>query len=753
MTANGNEVVIEGAALGGNMWKGTLRDDKLEIPNIPGEHHYSENRITFTGPMATSWTRLDDGPAVNGGGQWEMPLPPTAPVNNGWAAEAKYQEEPVQPPVATFSGWEETQPAVDYSQTNYGGYGDTSSQPATQSQPDSWSQSNAWGQSTETAAPAQAENAWGNWTQPEPSAANVTVTGWGNYGGTNSGGNEAASWEDAEQRRWDNYWKEFQTAQEWFIQQGKPPGTNFSADPFQNCREMQGQGEDFNLYESVAVTVKGEKAENAECLTTFQDMEYRYQGKVPEALFENMRKCGFNTPTPVQKYAIPIGLAGRDVMCMAQTGSGKTASFLIPMLASMIAHRKAIGDLEQPFVGPCKPDTLILTPTRELCIQTYEDALRFCYNTPHRCYRVYGQQSAKSQILELAKGADLIVATVGRVYDFVKAGVINLEEVNCLVFDEADRMLDMGFQEQIQELVMNNKMPSKECRQTMMFSATFPEAVANLAEEYLHQYLHIICGRKGSPAVTVTQIVERVEKDKKLDKLKEVIQAIMTKDKSNRILLFCNSKNAAKFLDQELWDQHIASTAAIHGDLEQTKREQSLAKFRDGLCDVMIATDVASRGLDISRVSHVVNYDAPKEISLYVHRIGRTGRIGHRGTSMTFITMEGGWCMDSEEFLQELPEIMQGAPNTEVPDWLKELSNDKTGAWPKKNDWGTDLRESNGQSRDAWNETSKDSKDAYYDSWGGNQETKQNSWDGWTTGNENANGGQDYAETQTWSGW
>eukprot|EP00913_Durusdinium_trenchii_P000803 g750.t1 len=180
--------------------------------------------------------------------------------------------------------------------------------------------------------------------------------------------------------------------------------------------------------------------------------------KIPKTLHDNMKQCGFVRPTPVQKYAIPAGLEGRDVMCSAQTGSGKTAAFLIPMLASMIKNHHAIGDLEP-----------------ELCIQTYEDALRFCYQTSHRCTRVYGQESAKRQIAELAKGADLIVATVGRLYDFVKAGIINVEEVNCLVLDEADRMLDMGFEVQIKEIVEDHNMPGKDSRQTMMFSATFPE--------------------------------------------------------------------------------------------------------------------------------------------------------------------------------------------------------------------------------------------------------------------------------------
>lgn len=475
------------------------------------------------------------------------------------------------------------------------------------------------------------------------------------------------------------------------MERGVPPGTNVTADPFHGQREARATGEDFDLYDSVSVNVTGTGAECLPSLTTFQDMFDRFSDKIPKTLHDNMKQCGFVRPTPVQKYAIPAGLEGRDVMCSAQTGSGKTAAFLIPMLASMIKNHHAIGDLETPFTGPCKPDTLIFSPTRELCIQTYEDALRFCYQTSHRCTRVYGQESAKRQIAELAKGADLIVATVGRLYDFVKAGIINVEEVNCLVLDEADRMLDMGFEVQIKEIVEDHNMPGKDSRQTMMFSATFPEEVQNAAQSYLHDHLMVVVGKKGSPAVTVAQMVEKVEKDQKKERLIEYLDSLFHKDSNHRVLVFTNSKKTAMYLDEQLWNMNVAKTAAIHGDLDQSKREESLTKFREGNAQVLIATDLASRGLDISGVSFVINYDAPKEIATYVHRIGRTGRIGHRGTAMTFVTMEGCWCHDTDEFLRELPAMMQKAPNTEIPPWLAELSEQKNNdTWySKKNDWQT----------------------------------------------------------------
>ncbi|CAJ1374369.1 unnamed protein product [Effrenium voratum] len=572
---------------------------------------------------------------------------------------------------------------------------------------DNWS---SWG---------NANDSWNSWNNPQGQAQTEQSNGaWGSWGGT-----AAPSWEDQEKKRWEGYQREFQSAQEWNKERGILPGGQEEMDPFSGEAESKGSGEDFCLYDSVAVTVNGTKTDQIRRLANFEDLFTRFAGDIPVQLEENMNKCGFSMPTPVQKWAIPAALAGRDIMCCAQTGSGKTAAFLVPTLASMIKHHKAVGSMEVAFEGPCKPDTLILSPTRELCLQIFEDALKFCHKTKHRCLRVYGQEKAKTQILEIARGADLCVATVGRLYDFVGAGIISVADVNCFVLDEADRMLDLGWKEQIEDIVENHGMPPKTERQTWMFSATFPQEIQTLALKYLHDHLFISVGVVGSPAVTVTQIVQKVEKAEKTDKLVEFISGFMQQRKGNeRMLVFTNSKNQAKLLDQELWKHEVATTAAIHGDLDQPAREANLAKFRDGKVDVMVATDVASRGLDISGVSHVLNYDAPKEISLYVQRIGRTGRIGHRGTSITFITFEAGWCIDSDDLLTELPDIMKGAPNTEIPDWLDALSKEKKeGTWySKKKD-------------DQWNYTDV---------------RKNGNFEGWKDGND-----QDQAQANSWSNW
>lgn len=769
MTINGDEVFLEGEVLQGGKSTGTLREGVLEIAALPGRHHYSESKITLGGVFAgLAWTRLPD--TENGGNlranapAWNMPDALNGTQQNGYAQQptsewdqqeyaqpqqiyAQPQQEYAQPqqnyaqpqqeysqpqnyaqprqeysqPQPTYDAWNDTPTPANNGTT---GYSYDNSQPQQESAAqDAWG---TWGATTGAAAPAEPGNAGNAWANYSSSAPTDTADATGSWEGWGAANNDRAneSWEEAEKRRFANYWRDFKAVQEWYIQQGNPPGSNMSADPFAGCRQMVGEGADFNLYESVSTKVSGNNADNITKLADFDDLWHRYPGRIPDSLWANMQKCGFKTPTPVQRYAIPIGLEGRDMMCSAQTGSGKTAAFLIPMLASMIKHHKAVGSLEEPFQGACKPDTLILTPTRELCMQTYEDALRFCYNTHHRCYRVYGQQNAKTQLTELAKGADLIVATVGRLYDFVRAGIINLEDVNCLVLDEADRMLDMGFQEQIKEIVESHKMPSKDHRQTMMFSATFPDSVQEMAKDYLHDFLMIVVGSAGSPAVTVTQCVEKVDKAEKEQKLTDFVTEVLKRDPDNRILVFTNSKNSAKFLDEKLY-AGTATTAALHGDLDQPKREEHLESFRRGTVDIMIATDVASRGLDISRVTHVVNYDAPKEISLYVHRIGRTGRIGHRGTALTYITYEDSWCMDSDDFLRDLPDVMQGAPNTWVPDWLQELSDSKKGdVWNyKKPEWGTsDVRDrGNEQSGgfQGWGESTQDATNQDWSAWNG----------------------------------
>eukprot|EP00930_Biecheleria_cincta_P045341 TRINITY_DN3125_c0_g1_i2.p1 TRINITY_DN3125_c0_g1~~TRINITY_DN3125_c0_g1_i2.p1 ORF type:complete len:787 (+),score=162.99 TRINITY_DN3125_c0_g1_i2:42-2363(+) len=539
-------------------------------------------------------------------------------------------------------------------------------------------------------------DSWNSWDKSGGNGWNSSSqsrSSWGSWGNQGRG-----SWSDrdAEQQQQQQEQvkklrqNDFKAAQDWYKEHNIPPGPSKGDAESLFSTQGQGSGEDFALYDHVPYTITGQKSdviqESLPSMHTFEDIIRVCQKSVPAELEDNIRRCGFMKPTPVQKCAIPVGLAGRDVMCCAQTGSGKTAAFLVPMLACMMQEGRQTGALEVPFDGPCKPHTLIMSPTRELCVQIFEDALKFCYNTKFRVTRVYGQEPPRDQIHDIAKGADVCVATPGRLQDFASAGILNLSEVGCLVIDEADRMLDMGMECVIRSIVEEMAMPSKEDRQTMMFSATFPEEIQKLAQDYLFDHIFVAVGTIGSAASTVSQVVVPVEKDKKFEKLIELIDDWTVHRKpGQRMLVFTNSKAEAKGLDEKLWDKNIANTGALHGDLAQAEREKNLTLFRMGKLDVIVATDVASRGLDIDGVSHVVNYDLPRERSVYVQRIGRTGRIGHRGTSITFIAVDQQNNIveqHSDDVLKDLPDIMRGAPNTEVPAWLQAKADQlKEGKW------------------------------------------------------------------------
>jgi len=602
--------------------------------------------------------------------------------------------------------------------------------------------------------PSEKKSDWNSWGQKEGSAGsggnngNQGQASWGSWGA--EGATEKPSdedWEKWEKEKQDHTkkmrWKDFTEAQDWYKEKNLLPGVHESDHLFDEM-EKDGGGQDFYLLDHASSKVTGPKSENIPSVSTFEQLFRDFSEKIPLQLQENISRCGFKTPTPVQKYGIPAGLAGRDLMCCAQTGSGKTAAFLVPMLASMLGQggRQGLGTYTEPFDGPCKPDVLVMAPTRELCVQIFNDALKFCHKTDFRVVRVYGQETVKTQILEIAKGADVCVATPGRLKDFTSAGIIDLGEVNCLVLDEADRMLEMGAGDDIKEIIENYGMPDRENRQTMMFSATFPEDVQKMAMAYTWEHLFVEVGAIGSACVTVTQVVQQVDKEKKPEELISFITAwYAAKKKSDRMLVFTNSKLQAKGLDEKLWDANVCNCGAMHGDLPQSEREGNLIKFRDGQIDVMVATDVASRGLDVTGVSHVVNYDLPREMTVYVQRIGRTGRIGHRGTAVTFIAMDSSMqnFLDGEEVLKELPTTMHGAPNTTVPDWLIAKANElKEGKWDTKGEstdksdaranWGS--WESQSQS---WNDTSAQSANLAPGKWEAEQQPANNWSSGWTT--------------------
>jgi len=468
--------------------------------------------------------------------------------------------------------------------------------------------------------------------------------------------------------------------------------------------DLQGRataGRNFDKYDSVEVDISGNKADLIPVFKTFEEIYTKFRQLIPEALMDNLQKVQYTTPTPVQRFAVPCGLVGRDIMCCAQTGSGKTAAFLIPSIGRMMKHHSGpVGLLETPFEGECLPDTLVMTPTRELCIQIFEEAQKFCHRTPYRVARVYGGQKAKEQLPEIAKGADLLVATPGRLQDFISRGVINMSSVHVLVFDEADRMLDMGFESAVREICENHGMPGKDNRQTMLFSATFPEDIQTMAKDYMYDYIWIGVGVMNSAVETVHQELKKVSPEKKFEELiAQLDHFYANRQNQERMLVFVNAKDTAKWLDEQLYEKSFNS-GALHGNLEQHEREENLRRFRKGEIDVMLATDVAARGLDIENIGVVVNYDMPRDKDTYIHRIGRTGRIGNEGKAVTFLSIDDSdMCLESVELLKELVTVMQNS-KADLPDWMQSLI-EATEASKDSWSWGgKDARE--GQEGTKW---------------------------------------------------
>lgn len=317
--------------------------------------------------------------------------------------------------------------------------------------------------------------------------------------------------------------------------------------------------------------------------------------------------------------------------------------------------------------APITPVTLVLAPTRELAIQIYEEAKKFAYRSWVRPCTVYGGTPINDQMRDLERGCGLLVATPGRLSDLIERGRISLRNIKYLVLDEADRMLDMGFEPQIRRIVQEVDMPST--RQTLMFSATFPRNMQMLARDFLLDYIFLSVGRVGSTSGNIAQEFAYVEEEDKKFSLLEVLHAdaeIAANSEDplcNLTLVFVETKRAADMLCNYLIDQAFPATS-IHGDRTQREREYAIQSFKSGKTPVLVATAVASRGLDIPNVTHVVNYDLPNDIDDYVHRIGRTGRAGNLGKSTSFFNMN-----HDKSIVKELVEILNEAKQ-EVPDFL-----------------------------------------------------------------------------------
>ncbi|RVD91458.1 ATP-dependent RNA helicase [Tubulinosema ratisbonensis] len=384
----------------------------------------------------------------------------------------------------------------------------------------------------------------------------------------------------------------------------------------------------------------------------FNDLSEVFNSKV----LNEFTSKGYNEPTPIQAQGWPMALKGRDMVGIAQTGSGKTISFVLPGLihaSKQIPLRKNDG-----------PIILILAPTRELCLQILQEAQPYARIFNLNAIAVHGGVSADNQKKALLEGVEFLVATPGRLIDLHESGFCPLNRVTFLVLDEADRMLDMGFEPQLRKIIpLTNPK-----RQTLMWSATWPKEVYNLASSYFNNYIQVNIGSKDLNCnKDITQNVLFVSPYEK----KNLLLNDLNNQKNNKVIIFVNMKRTADDLERDLWEKQI-KCAAIHGDKSQNIRDRIIADFRSGRCLILIATDVAARGLDVKDVKLVINYDFPNNPEDYVHRIGRTGRGGEKGEAVTYFTSADS--SNASELCNILKTAEQRIPN-ELIDMTRQKRN------------------------------------------------------------------------------
>ncbi|XP_003707581.1 putative ATP-dependent RNA helicase DDX43 [Megachile rotundata] len=372
----------------------------------------------------------------------------------------------------------------------------------------------------------------------------------------------------------------------------------------------------------------------------------------PEIL-EEIRKQGFTKPSPIQCQAWPVLLSGKDLIGIAQTGTGKTLAFLLPALIH-------IEGQETPRSERSGPNVLIMAPTRELALQIEKEVNKYSYHGI-KAVCVYGGGSRKEQVNIVTKGVEIVIATPGRLNDLVEANILNISSVTYLVLDEADRMLDMGFEPQIRKTLLDIRPD----RQTVMTSATWPQGVRRLAQSYMKDPIQVFVGSLDLATVhTVMQKIYIIDEEEKTNMMYQFFREMSPTDK---VIVFFGKKCRVDDVASDLALQGV-NCQSIHGGREQCDREQALEDLKLGEVQILLATDVASRGIDIEDVTHVLNYDFPRDIEEYVHRVGRTGRAGRTGESITFMTRKD-WSL-----AKELINLLEEA-NQEVPEELYQMAD------------------------------------------------------------------------------
>jgi len=345
---------------------------------------------------------------------------------------------------------------------------------------------------------------------------------------------------------------------------------------------------------------------------------------------QNLQKLGYRVPTPVQAKAIPLALQGSDVIGSAQTGTGKTAAFGLPMIERLVLNATALK--------PRQPLGLVLTPTRELALQVNESLKAFSHKTGLRSVAIFGGVGMQPQIDALKRGVHIVVATPGRLIDHMEQRNVDLSAIQILTIDEADRMMDMGFLPPLQRIL--SALPKS--RQTLLFSATFPAAIRTLAVKFMIKPAEVQAAPPNSAAATVRHRIHRVQRDRKRDLLVHLLR-----QNRDQALVFCRTKKGSDRLCRHLSSSGLRA-AAIHGDKSQNARTQALRDFKAGKTHVLVATDIAARGLDIEQLPVVINFDLPMVAEDYIHRIGRTGRAAATGDAVTLVAF------DEEEFMDRI---------------------------------------------------------------------------------------------------
>jgi superfamily II DNA/RNA helicase len=375
------------------------------------------------------------------------------------------------------------------------------------------------------------------------------------------------------------------------------------------------------------------------------------QFSLSNEVLRSLRDRGHHDATPIQTAAIPIALSGKDLIATAETGSGKTAAYLLPVIERIkhLANKRPENAVQ----------ALVVVPTRELAAQVGREFSLLARNLPMRAVVIAGGDSMHRQLTELRRGAQVLVACPGRLIDHLERATVSLRQIHTLVIDEADRMLDMGFLPQLRRIVA--RLPRE--RHTMMFSATFPAPVQRIARDFLNQPEKISIGQTSAPPVSIRQRVCAVTTESKGKLLLELLRG----DEVESAIVFTRTKIRADRIAR-LLARHNVKVVAIHGDRSQSQRNIALAGFKAGRYHVMVATDVAARGLDIPDVSHVINFDLPEEPEVYIHRIGRTARMGRAGEAISLVTPEERAGLAAIERVLGSPLQRRGIEGFEAPE-------------------------------------------------------------------------------------